>query len=355
MNKDKKIAFIIGSMGNGGAERVVSIIANDYAQQGWHVDILMLLSNECTYKIESGVNLINLSGKRASRIARLPFWLKSIKNYTLAERPDIIVSFVARINIIVQIALRHLDIPIIVSERNDPYKDGRGAIVDLMTKWLYPKAAAVVFQTKRAQGYFPALDNACIISNPIEIHSDRKNTLRNRMVTVGRLSEQKNQKMLIEAFSQFHKKHPDYILDIYGEGHLRDSLQQQISDFNVGDCVTLKGNVSDIHNQIADAKLFVLSSDYEGLSNALLEAMMMGIPCISTNCAGSDEYIQHGENGLLVDVGDTSSMIDAMEYMVTHVDEANRMGACAQQMSQSFAKPNVIKQWNNVINSSIID
>ena len=350
---NKRIAFVIGSMGNGGAERVVSIIANDYAQQGWHVDILMLLSNECTYKIESGVTLIDLSGNKSSRIARLPFWLKNIRDYALTKKPDIVVSFVARINIITQLALKHLNIPIVVSERNDPYKDGRGAIVDFMTKRLYPKATAVVFQTKRAQGYFPTLNNACIISNPIEIHSERKDALRTRMVTVGRLSEQKNHKMLIEAFSQFHKRHPEYILDIYGEGHLRDSLQQLISELNMGECVTLKGNVPDIHSQIADAKLFVLSSDYEGLSNALLEAMTLGIPCISTNCAGSDEYIQHGENGLLVDVGNTSAMVEAMEYMVTHIDEANEMGNCAQRMSQSFAKPNVIKQWDKVINASI--
>lgn len=341
-------------MGNGGAERVVSIIANDYAQQGWHVDILMLLSNECTYKIESSVNLIDLSGKKSSRIERLPFWLKSIRNYALVKKPDVVVSFVARINIITQVALRHLDIPIIVSERNDPYKDGRGTLVDFMTKWLYPKAAVVVFQTKRAQSYFSALDNACIISNPIEVHSVRKDVLKNRIVTVGRLAEQKNQKMLIEAFAKVHEKHPDYTLDIYGEGHLRDSLQQLISELKLDDIVSLKGVTSDIHEQIADAKLFVLSSDYEGLSNALLEAMMMGLPCISTSCAGSDEYIRHGESGILVEVGNSSAMSDAMVYMITHVDVANQMGEYAKIMSNEFARPNVIRQWNKVISNIIV-
>ena len=347
---NKRVAFVLGSMGRGGAERVVSILANHCAQNGWNVDILLLLRNECAYKLSANINIIDVSGNKTSRWRRLPMWINGIKRYTNQYQPNVVVAFAARINIITQVALINMDIPIVVSERNDPYKDGRGVLVDFMTKWLYPNAATVVFQTKRAQSYFPTLDNACIISNPIEIHSERKDVLRNRIVTVGRLSEQKNQKMLIEAFLQFHQKHPDYILDIYGEGHLRDSLQQQISELKLTNCITLKGAVSDVHEQISDAKLFVLSSDYEGLSNALLEAMMLGIPCISTNCAGSDEYIKHGENGFLVDVGDTSAMVEAMEYMVTHIDEANEMGNCAQRMSQSFAKPNVIKQWDKVIN-----
>ena len=353
MVMDKRIAFVIGSMGNGGAERVVSIIANDYAQRGWHVDILMLLSNECTYKIESGVTLINLSGETSSRIARLPYWLKSIRDYALTRKPDVVVSFVARINIITQLALKNLNIPILVSERNDPYKDGRGKLVNILTKWLYPKAISVVFQTNRALGYFPSLTNSCIISNPIEVHAHRSQTLKDRIVTIGRLSEQKNQKMLIEAFAKIHHKYPNYTLDIYGEGHLRDSLQQLISELMLDDCVSLKGNVSDIHDQISDAKFFVLSSDYEGLSNALLEAMMMGLPCISTNCAGSDEYIQHEKNGLLVEIGNVSAMAAAMEYMITNPAEASRMGACAKELSQSFKKSNVIKQWCEIINRSI--
>lgn len=350
----KRIAFVIGSMGRGGAERVISILANDYAQNGWEVDILLLLRNECAYELSSTINVIDVSGDRTSRWLRLPMWIGGIRRYAKQYRPNVVVAFAARINIITQVSLAYMNIPVVVSERNDPYKDGRGTLVNIMTKWLYPKAEAVVFQTKRAKSYFPTLDNACIISNPIEVHSVRKDVLKNRIVTVGRLAEQKNQKMLIEAFAKVHEKHPDYTLDIYGEGHLRDSLQQLISELKLDDIVTLKGVASDIHEQIADAKLFVLSSDYEGLSNALLEAMMMGLPCISTSCAGSDEYIRHGESGILVEVGNSSAMSDAMVYMITHVDVANQMGEYAKIMSNEFARPNVIRQWNKVISNIII-
>lgn len=350
---NKRIAFVIGSMGNGGAERVVSIIANEYARQGWQVDILMLLSSACTYILEPNIALIDLSGKCSSRIARLPYWLTKIRKYAHENRPDIIVSFVARINIITKLSLINIDIPIIVSERNDPYMDGRGLIVRYLTKKLYPLASAVVLQTRRAQGYFCSLKNSIIISNPIEVHASKSEMAKNRIVSIGRLSEQKNQKMLIDAFAKIHQKYPKYTLDIYGEGSLRSTLQKQIESLNLDSCVTLRGAVSDVHQQIADAKLFVLSSDYEGLSNALLEAMMMGLPCISTNCAGSDEYIEHLKNGLLVDVGDTNAMATAIEYMISHPSEAKQMGTCAKHKSQSFEKNNVIKQWTNIINTSI--
>ena len=350
---NKRIAFVIGSMGNGGAERVVSIIANEYARQGWQVDILMLLSPVCSYEIDPNITLLDLSGKCSSRIARLPYWINKIRDYTCVNKPDIIISFVARINIITILSLFNVDIPIIVSERNDPYMDGRGLVVRFLTKKLYPLVSAVVLQTRRAQGYFASLKNSIIISNPIEIYATRCEPTQERIVSIGRLSEQKNQKMLIAAFSKIHKKYPSYSLDIYGEGPLRTSLQKQIESLKLGDCVKLRGAVSDVHQQIADAKMFVLSSDYEGLSNALLEAMMMGLPCISTNCAGSDEYIEHKQTGLLVNVGDTDAMADAMEYIVTHPDEASQMGVCAKFKSQSFEKSNVIKQWTNTINSAI--
>ena len=353
MNEMKRIAFLIGSMGGGGAERVVSIIANEYIRQGWCVDILMLLSNECTYALDPAINLVDLSGKIASRIARLPSWIKNIREYTLIHKPDVIVSFVARINIIAKLSLLNIEVPLIVSERNDPYMDGRGMLVKFLTKKLYPLVSAVVLQTKRAQGYFPLLRNSVIISNPIEVHATKSGVVNKRIVTVGRLSEQKNHRMLIEAFAKIHLKYPEYKLDIYGEGHLRDSLQELISELKLDDSVVLKGSVSDIHNQIADAQIFVLSSDYEGLSNALLEAMMMGISCISTNCAGSDEYIQHGRNGLLVEVGNTTAMAEAMEYMIAHPEEAKQMGLCAQQMSQIFAKENILGQWADIITKSI--
>lgn len=139
------------------------------------------------------------------------------------------------------------------------------------------------------------MSNATIIFNPISVSSVSKNTNLKKIVTVGRLTVQKNQKLLIESFSEVLKKYPNIILEIYGDGEKREELKYIIKTLGVSNNVIFKGNILNVHEAIADAGLFVLSSDYEGLSNALMEAMMMGLPCISTTCAGSDELISDGK------------------------------------------------------------
>ena len=170
-----------------------------------------------------------------------------------------------------------------------------------------------------------------------------------KIVSVGRLDAQKNQKMLIDAFAKMKEKFPNYKLYIYGEGSLRTQLSKQIKMLGLSGNVILKGNVLDIHSQIADASMFVLSSNYEGLSNALLEAMMMGLPCISTNCAGSDEVIVDGINGVLVPVGNVDALSAAMIKIADDKSFAHRIGLVARNTAEVFKTENVMEQWISVI------
>lgn len=327
---------------------MVSIIADELCQRGWEVAICLLLSNQVEYSINPQVKIVDMTGDmNLSRLKRLPGWIREIRCFTKKYKPDVILSFVARINIIAQLATLGLKIPIIVSERNDPKSDGRGILVDFMTRLLYPHAKSVVFQTKRAQGYFSesVRKNSVIITNPIEVSSYRKNVTRGKVVTVGRLMPQKNHIMLIDAFAQLCCSFQEMELYIYGEGYLYGHLEAYAEKLGVKTKVHLMGNVRDIHNQISDAEMFVLSSDYEGLSNALLEAMMLSIPCISTRCAGSDEYIINNENGLLVDVGDKSALVEAMIKLHLDPDCAKRLGLSARESSKLFERKNVIDKW----------
>ena len=345
----KRILFILGSMSRGGAERVISILSDAYARRGWDVDIICLLSGRVEYDLHAHVRVLDFSGKTESRWARFPGWLKNIRQYIKNERPDVVVSFAARINIITQLAALGLGTRLIVSERNDPKQDGRSMLIRLATRLLYPNAAGVVFQTKRAQSYFPYLKNACLIANPISVRAKASDVPTKKIVSVGRLTKQKNQKMLIEAFAAIASDYPEYKLEIYGEGELRSALQVQIEQLALQDRIRLPGNVLNIHERIQDAALFVLSSNYEVLSNALLEAMMMGLPCVSTNCAGSDEYIRHEQNGVLVPVGDRQALSEAISRMLQDRSYAQRMGACAHEDSLVFAQDTVIKQWFKAI------
>ncbi|NMA66488.1 MAG: glycosyltransferase family 4 protein [Clostridiaceae bacterium] len=338
-------------MAKGGAERVISILANRYADKGWKVDIVMLLDDICEYKINERINLISIIGNARSRIMQLPKWIYGIRKYVLDYKPDRIVSFVARINLITLISCAGLEQKIVISERNDPKKDGRSFLVKYATFLLYPYSQVTVFQTKWAQSCFPITvkKRSVIIPNPISVDTLAHVKKQKKIVSVGRLSPQKNHSMLLDAFALVHKDYPDYTLHIYGEGELRNVLTEQINDLLLTDRVFLHGVVSNIHKKIADAEMFVLSSDYEGLSNALLEAMMMGLPCISTDCAGSNEVIIDGENGLLVPVGNTEKLASAMKKLIENKELAANLGNNAKKSSETFCCESVIVKWEEVI------
>ena len=291
----RKIAFILGSMGRGGAERVISIISRDYAERGWDTDICLLLKNEVCYNLADTTRILDLSGKGESRLRRAPYWLSSIRRYVKEEKPDVVVSFAARINVIVMLACLGTKTKIVLSERNDPKCDGRDPVTILLTRLLYPHSEGIVFQTARAKSCFgrKIQKKGVIIPNPIEVQVCAKDTDIHKIVNVGSLKPQKNHELLINAFSDLSDKYPHMQLYIYGEGQLRTRLEEHIKRLGMQDKIHLPGACSDVHDQIKNAAMFVLSSDYEGLSNALLEAMMMGLPCISTNCSSLPEIIDN--------------------------------------------------------------
>ena len=349
--KKKKVAFFLGSMGRGGAERVISILSKEYAKCGWENDIALLLFNKVEYELDKSTRVLDFTGKGSNRLLRIPMWIKSIRKYVKVERPDTVVTFAARINILVMLACIGLNVKIIASERNDPMYDGRGVVTRIMTNILYPKVETIVFQTQRVKNQFNCKikNNSTVIPNPISVSVEAAEKTQKKIVSVGRLAKQKNHKMLIEAFAGVVKKYPEYKLYIYGEGNLRQELTEQIKELGISKNVILPGNILNVHKEIVNAECFVLSSDYEGLSNALLEAMMMGLPCIATECAGADEYIINEKNGLLVPIGNADSMEKALLYMIENKQKRILMGHAAKQASENFTSEKVLKSWHSII------
>ncbi len=347
----KKIVFLTGSMARGGAERVISILSKKYVESGWDVSIIMLLHSLVEYDIDEKVKIIDISDDKKRLILEMPRLMKEIKKYAIKENPDVMVAFMAQISLISGLALKGTGTKLITTERNDPERSGRNFIFEKILNNVFASSHKVVMQTKRVMNYFPekVRKNSVIIPNPIKVACEVKVDRQKRIVNVGRLSSQKNQQMLIEAFSNIQKNHPEYILDIYGKGKLEDELKSQIKSLGLENNVFLKGSSSRIHEDISDAEIFALSSDYEGLSNALLEAMMMGHVCVSTNCAGSDEVIENGQNGLLVDVGNAKQMEEALEKLITDDELRIRLGKNARESAKAFYVDNVIGMWRKVI------
>ena len=349
--KSEKISFFLGSMGRGGAERVISILSRNFAEKGWITQVGLLLFNKIDYKLDSSTQIFDFSGDVKSRIARIPYWLIAIRSFVKREQPKIIVSFAARINILVLLATLGLHAKVIISERNDPIHDGRGFFTRCLVRLLYPFAYKIVFQTRRSFQYFPKRiqKKGIVIPNPISVSCFALSEKKKKIVSVGRLTKQKNHFLLIKAFAFVRKKFPRYELYIYGDGELHDELVMLTQKLGIEKYVHFEGNISNIHEMVADAELFVLSSNYEGLSNALLEAMMMGIPCISTNVAGSDEFIENGKNGILVPVGDLNAMCVAMETLIKDKSLQQTYSDLGRETLKGCNTKNVLYSWEKLV------
>lgn len=347
-----RIAFFIGSMGRGGAERVISILANEYATKGWDVDILMLLANRVEYELHPQVKVISLIGKSSNYAVNALSWLTNIRKYIKSNKPDRAVSFVGRVNAVVLTATIGLKVPIIVSERNDPKHDGRGKLMLWYCNKIYQRAKTIVFQNKYEQSCFDEALKAkgVIVPNPVQVSATKKTVSSEFVVaTAGRLNHQKNHFMLIDAMALVHKEYPQVKCRIYGEGDLRPVLQEYIERHELASIVSLEGNHTDIHEKLAECSLFVLTSEFEGLSNALIEAMMIGLPCISTDYDGVSEIIHNGQNGIVVRRKDSTTLADSIKSLVEDQVEAERLAFAALKTAEYYKAEVVLKAWEHVI------
>ena len=184
-----------------------------------------------------------------------------------------------------------------------------------------------------------------IIHNPVDVRVRAEEKPKKRIVTAGRLNSQKNHEMLIRAFRIFHETHPEYTLTVYGEGELRKKLERLIEKLSLKGSVFLPGFKNGLHEEMKDAGMFVLSSDFEGLSNALMEAMMMGLAVITTDCTGSDELVEDGRDGLVVKRGDVMMMADAMARLADDEKLRKSMAEAAFKRAADFRLNRIVMKW----------
>jgi GalNAc-alpha-(1->4)-GalNAc-alpha-(1->3)-diNAcBac-PP-undecaprenol alpha-1,4-N-acetyl-D-galactosaminyltransferase len=348
----KKIVFIIGDMYRGGAQRVISILANDYAANGWDVSIALLLGNNIGYKLNNRIRILDYSRNTNSYASNALYWIKSLRNAMKSIKPDAVVSFVGRINILSLIAGAGLKINILVSERNDPEYDNRKKFEMLVCKLMYSRAKKVIFQTEYQKRWYGKYceKNGVIIGNPIAINKYEGPHIRNNVIAVGKLMPQKNHEMLIRAFAKIISEFPEKKVYIYGDGMLRETLAKLCKELCVEDKVHLCGNVENIDDIMKEEKYFIMSSNYEGMSNALLEAMMLGMICITTNWNGAEDIIEDGISGFVVKKQNIDDLVTKMRYVFNEKEEilqSIRIKAIseAQQYSTDF----IMSKWRKNI------
>lgn len=318
--------FFVGSLNWGGAEKVISLLAHSYLERGYEVYLVTVLSNKKVYELDRRIKYLSIARPGKSNLSNVSFWVKSIKNLFLTIKPSIVVSFVCRINLLVIKAKQKAKINcrLIISERNDPKHDTRGCFARILLKSWYPKADLLICQTIREKQYFSKKiqDISVVIPNPSFLSAsptpfeDKKKII----INAARYDVSKNQKLLIDAYGRIVDKQIDdsFELHFYGTGSIKSELVNYIKTKGLSNKIKVFDSIPDVQQKISEASIFCLSSNYEGMSNALMEALLLGTPAISTDTSGAMDLIEQGKNGIIVPVGDVNKLEETLATLINN-------------------------------------
>lgn len=351
----KKIVFVMNNIGDGGAERVGVTVGKYLARQGNKVYIAKMFSTYNDYSVEGISDIVTLPNAKNKYIKHLK---RLIAFQRFCKKNDIETVVVMGVGDMMINLFKKLNpqIRLILSERNDPTSQYTvDKVLGQRVNRFLMDADRVVFQTEDARSYFSeeVQQKGVIIPNPIksDLPEPYTGVRRKEIINFCRLNKQKNLPLLINAFERLHKDYPEYTLRIYGRGDLHDDLVKRIKENGLDEYIFIEDFSKDIHNRVRDAAMFVSSSDFEGISNSMLEAMAIGLPVVCTDCpaGGARMMIQNGVNGLLVPVRDETALYEAMRLIIREPENAKRMGSNAAHIKQRLAEEKICQQWESII------
>ena len=338
----------------GGAEKSIINLGNWLARNGYDVTLASVEGSEMAFTIEDGVKFVGYDIESRNKFKIHFNMFRNTIDVLKKSKPDVIIGFWIHPMLYSVISGLARNSVKIYSERNDPDKE-YGLISKILRFAMLKRVSGVVFQTKQAQRYFSkkVVNDSRVIHNPVYIDINKykiSDKLDDRIVSVGRLSDQKNYRMLIEAFNIIKDDFSNYKLEIYGEGPLRNELDSFIKDHKLSDRVFLMGAFPDVLERIYGSRLFVMSSKYEGMPNALMEAMSMGIPVISTDCpcGGPSELIQDGINGFLCKNDDSNALASKMRYVLSK-DDLDTVINNEKLICQTHSQDSIFGSWESYI------
>lgn len=345
-----RIMFYINSIHHGGAERVMTNLANQFAEAENEVVLVTSFKSEWEYPLVSAVKRISMfDGYIKGALKRNYLLVKNLRKIMKVEKPDVIVSFMAEPNFRTVIASRGLKSKVILSVRNDPNKEYGNFLFRFLAKTLFRRADGIVFQTEDAKSWFPKKiqSKSRIIFNQVDkkFFDASADIDKKDIITLGRLVNQKRHDLLIRAFKRISDK-IDGNLIIYGDGKLKVELENLIDELELNDRVVLAGTTDNVVSVLTNAREFVLSSDYEGLPNALMEAMAVGLPCISTDCpCGGPKSLFDGDGGVLVPIKDEISLSEAILSVYSDKNLREKLSADTKNKASRFSSEAVFSDW----------
>ncbi len=365
----KSIAFHLNCLVQGGAERVVSNLANQFAKEGIKVYVATEWYDKDEFELDERVTRVHVGlrpeDEKKNRITKFFLRIKYLKEFVKEYHPDVLVAFAQRANYRALMAAGKSDIPVVISIRTDPVGHYDALSDKIQIRWLFDRAAGCVFQTTGQREFFkPYLqDNSAIILNPVNPKYFGVKRVENPEKTVvhhARLVDFKNQPLLCNAFIEVHKKHPDYVLKIYGGDSFdgtKEILEKIIADNHAEDYILLMGPSDSLEKEIIKGEVYAFSSDWEGLPNSLLEAMAMGMPIVATDCpcGGPRTVMTDGENGLLIPIKDKDALVNGINRLIEDKELATRLGHEAGKIEEITNGDAIFVQWRDYLDKVIAD
>lgn len=352
---EKRVLFVGASLGGGGSERVMSILINGLSHAAYAIKMVRLFDEKIDFELNENVSTEYIGNEIQNPFLKKIRLVFDLKRIIKEFKPNVIVSFLTTCNVISVLASIGYNVKVIISERNDPHNNVKTNFAAKIRNIIYSKADLLVCQTADAIDYFPEniQNKGIVIPNPIPsgLPSCFKGDRKKNVVMVCRLNKQKNLPMAINAFWQFHHIHSEWVLDIYGEGKERQNLEMLIDSLKASSYIKLHGFCTNVIDQILDAGIYLSTSNYEGISNSMLEALALGIPAVVTNCpiGGARLAIEDGVNGILVPVGDVEKCSIALDFLASGKMQLLTNEKIAISIRQKFAEKAIIEEWEKVI------
>jgi len=363
-----KIVFLVSSMHAGGAERVAATLASAWAERGDEVTLVATYSGrgECFYPLSDKVKILWLAdalGPKTHPFIYGPRKLMALRRLLRQEQADVIVSFLTNVNVTALIASRGLGQPIIVCERTNPaFSSSSGALLRRLRRITYPCADLVTLQAEESVATFkkmvPRLKGLAVVPNPMPpplLDATLADPIepaqgRFRLMAMGRLVPDKQFSILINAFAAVADKYPQWDLVVWGDGPLRETLTEQINHLGLGARVTLPGRTAEPWKELAGSHAFAMSSVVEGFPNVLLEAMALGLPCITFDCpSGPREMTRDGRDALLIPLGDEDAYRRGLAKLLAEPALRSQLGRqAAQSVRERYTLTAVLARWDEL-------
>ena len=369
-----RILFFVSSMHSGGAERVAATLANAWSQRGDLVTLVPTFRGRgtCFYPVSADVDLVWLADRYSSRrggslVGTVRKW-RALRRLVREKQPDVIISFLTNVNVMVLLSTYRMGIATVVCERTHPaLSTNIGGVLKGLRRLTYPWADLVTVQTQASiapiREKAPAIRALRVVPNPLppELFDVAPAAggpdVRGRyhLMAMGRLVEAKQFDQLIAAFLKLAPHFPEWDLVIWGDGPQHETLARQVRDAGMESRIALPGRTEVPWTELANANAFALTSAVEGFPNVLLEAMALGLPCIAYDCpSGPREITRDGSDALLVAPGDQTALMHGLRDLMSDAGLRQDLGCrAAQSVRQRFALPEVLKTWDALMEQAM--